>query len=191
MHRLTQAILRDRLTADKAAATRAAAILTASDPGDPGSPEIWPAWARLLPHVLALEPGMSDDPGLRDLACLAAWYLLMPGDARSARGLAQGLYGQWQQRLGSDDLHTMWAANTLAAALQGLGSYAEARRLDEDSLVREQRQRGKVHPSTLTSAGNLALDLSALDEDQAARALDEETRERQDQGDAGRQADET
>ena len=38
MHRLTQAILRDRLTASQAAATRACAeaILAAADPGDAG-----------------------------------------------------------------------------------------------------------------------------------------------------------
>ena len=44
MHRLTQAILRDRLTPDQAAATRTRteAILAASNPGDPANPATWP-----------------------------------------------------------------------------------------------------------------------------------------------------
>jgi hypothetical protein len=43
MHRLTQAILRDRLTPARAAATRRCteAILAASDPGDPPDPGTW------------------------------------------------------------------------------------------------------------------------------------------------------
>jgi len=45
MHRLTQAILRDRLTPAQATATRkrAEALLAASDPGDMPNPATWPA----------------------------------------------------------------------------------------------------------------------------------------------------
>ena len=51
MHRLTQAILRDRLTPDQASATRksAEAMLAANNPGEPGNPATWPRWARLMP----------------------------------------------------------------------------------------------------------------------------------------------
>jgi hypothetical protein len=43
MHRLTQAVLRDRLTPDQAVATRACseAILAAADRGDPDNPVTW------------------------------------------------------------------------------------------------------------------------------------------------------
>jgi hypothetical protein len=57
MHRLTQAILRDRLTLDQAAATRecSEAILAARNPGDSGNPVTWPRWAQLMPHLLAAD----------------------------------------------------------------------------------------------------------------------------------------
>jgi hypothetical protein len=57
MHRLTQAILRDRLTAEQAAATRAGteAMLAAADPGFPRDPVSWPRWAQLVPHLLAAD----------------------------------------------------------------------------------------------------------------------------------------
>ena len=57
MHRLTQAILRDRLTSAQPAATRerAEAILAASNPGDADNPASWPRWARLMPHLLAAD----------------------------------------------------------------------------------------------------------------------------------------
>ena len=75
MHRLTQAILRDRLPPDQAAATRACAeaVLAASDPGDPDDPGTWPEWARLLPHLLALTSPPPTIP-----AC-ASWPATRPG----------------------------------------------------------------------------------------------------------------
>ena len=69
MHRLTQAILRDRLTSAQAAATRecAEAILAAGNPGDADNPATWPRWARLVPHLLAADLAATDSP-----AC-ASW----------------------------------------------------------------------------------------------------------------------
>ena len=79
-HRLTQAIIRTRLPAGEAAATRAraAALLTASHPGDEKLPSTWPGWARLLPHLLVLDPDASS-PALSDLTHDAAWYLIRRG----------------------------------------------------------------------------------------------------------------
>lgn len=90
IHRLTGVILRDQLDLDQAAATRARAeaILAANHPGDPDDPITWPGWAQLLPHILAIEPSASRDPGLRSLACNATWYLLKRGDTRSGYDLA-------------------------------------------------------------------------------------------------------
>ena len=57
MHRLTQAILRDRLIPAETAATRqrSETILAASDPADPSNPVTWPRWAQLMPHLLAAD----------------------------------------------------------------------------------------------------------------------------------------
>ena len=177
MHRLTQAILRDRLGPGPAGQARALAgkLLAASNPGPPSDPVGWPRWALLVPHVLAIDPAASDDPEVRVLACNTAWYLLMRGDLRSGRDLAQHLYRHWKQRLGSDDPHTLWAANSLATAHQQMGQYAEARRLDEDILDRRRRLLGDDDIAALSSASNLAVDLHLLGEHAAARKLFEST----------------
>ena len=80
LHRLTQAILRDRLTGEQAAATRARteAILAAADPGDAGNPVTWLRWAQLTPHLLAADPVGTGSPGLRWMACNACWYRRYP-----------------------------------------------------------------------------------------------------------------
>jgi hypothetical protein len=166
MHRLTQAILRDRLTGEHAAATRACAelVLAAADPGDPGNPVTWPRWGQLMPHLLAADLAATGNPELRGMACNACWYLLARGDTRTAHDLVADLRQHWRDRLGDDHENTQTAAHYLAWALQNLGRYAEARELDEDTLARYRRVLGEDHPSTLTSASNLAADLRVLGE---------------------------
>ena len=177
MHRLTQAILRDRLTAEQAAATRACteAILAAANPGDPANPVTWPRWAQLMPHLLAADLAATGSPGLRWMACNACWYLLARGDTRTAHDLATDLRQHWRDRLGDDHENTRATALYLAWALRAMGRYAEARELDEDTLARCRRVLGEDHPNTLGSANNLAIDLRNLGEYQAARELDEDT----------------
>jgi TIR domain/Tetratricopeptide repeat/NB-ARC domain len=180
MHRLTQAILRDRLTPGQAAATRerTEALLVASSPGDAEDPARWPRWARLIPHVLAADLAATSHDGLRGLACLACLHLLLRGDARSAHDLADHLYQHWRDRLGADHANTLVAANYLAWALRDVARYAEARDLDLDTLDRQRRVLGEDHPDTLGSASNLAVDLRLLCEMQAALELDQDTWDR-------------
>ncbi len=175
MHRLTQAILRDRLTVEQAAATRdcTEAILAAADPGDPPSPVTWPRWALLMPHVLAAD--LADSPVLRSMARNACWYLLARGDTRTAHLLAADLRQHWRDQLGDDHEHTLKAATFLAWALRAMGRYTEARELDEDTLARSRQVLGEDNPATLSAAHGLAIDLTCLGEHQAARELDEDT----------------
>ena len=177
MHRLTQAIIRSSLPPEQAAAARALAetILAASCPRDADAPGTWAAWARLLPHLLALDPAASSNPDLRQLAYNAAWYLVARGDFRGGHNLASRLYRQWGQRLGPDHPNTLMAGNALAFALGQMGRSGDARQVTEDILARRRRMLGEDQPDTLTSASNLAITLRALGETQAARELDEDT----------------
>ena len=176
MHRLSQAIIRGYLPPDQAAETRqrAAMVLAANHPGDETLPATWPGWARLLPHLLALDPQATTE-ALSDLTYSAIWYLIRRGDARSGHDLANRLYQHRLGKLGPDDPNTLYAASTLAAVLRALGRYDQARELDEDTLARSRRLLGDDHPSTVASAHNLAINLRGLGEHQAARELDEDT----------------
>ena len=123
MHRLTQAVLRDRLGPGRAATIRALAgtILAANRPGDPGDPASWPGWAQLMPHILAIDPAASSDPPVRSLAINATWYLLKHGDTRGGHDLARHLHEEWGRQLGSDDTFTLWAANCIARGISAAG----------------------------------------------------------------------
>jgi hypothetical protein len=180
LHRLTQAILRDRLTPAQAAATRnrIEAILADSDPGDPDNPATWPRWGRLMPHLLAAGLAATDSPGLRQLACHGSRYLLLRGDTRSAFALTSDLHPQWRDRLGDDHEHTLAIGDYLGWALEDMGRWAEARDLVRDTLDRRRRILGKDHPNTLTAAYNLASNLHRLGEASAARELVQDTLDR-------------
>jgi hypothetical protein len=177
MHKLTQAVLRARLTPTEAAATRARseAILAASDPGDPSDPVTWPQWARLMPHLLAAGLAATDSAGLRRLTCDACWYLMSRGDPRTCHDLASGLHQQWRDRLGDDHEHVLLISRSLGWALRGLGRYAEARDLHRDTLDRHRRILGDDHPETLFTANNLATDLRELGDVRSARNLARDT----------------
>jgi hypothetical protein len=180
LHRLTQAILRDRLVPAQAATTRqlSEAILAASNPGDPDNPATWPRWAVLMPHLLATDLAGTDSSALREMACDACGYLLARRDTRTAHDLASDLRQQWSGRLGDDHEQVLAIVHFLAWALRAMGRYAQARELDRDTLDRQRRVLGVDHPGTLASAHSLATDLHKLGEVQAARDLNQDTLDR-------------
>jgi hypothetical protein len=177
MHRLTQAILRGHLSPELSAVTKvhAETTLAANHPGDPEIPATWPHWARLLPHLLAVDPATTSNQDLRTVAHSGAVYLLQRGEFRVGHDLFRDLNQEWRKRLGPDDRHTLMAANGLAEALRYLGDPQTAKELDEDTLDRYRRIVGDDNSWTLGSASNLALDLHQLGDLRAARELDEET----------------
>jgi Tetratricopeptide repeat/NB-ARC domain len=177
MHRLTQAIIRDHLSADRAMEARAMAetLLAANAEGDETLPENWPQWARLLPHVLAADPAASENPDMREAGVAATWYLFRQGDYEGSHNLARDLYEKWRGRLGADDPSTLGAATSLTAALSGLGRHSEARHLDQDTLARRRRVLGDDDSATLITANNLASNLRSLGDYQAAKELVEDT----------------
>ena len=180
LHRLTQAILRDRLNRDQFRETRdcTEAILAHNDPGDPANPATWSRWAPLMPHLLAADLAGTDSPGLRSTIGNACWYLLARGDTHSGYDLASMLYRQWRDRLGAEHSDTLMVASYLAWALDDLGRYSAARDLGQETLKLRRRVLGEDHPGTLATASNLVGTLGQLGEMQTACDLAEDTLER-------------
>ncbi|MFI7599171.1 FxSxx-COOH system tetratricopeptide repeat protein [Actinoplanes sp. NPDC049681] len=177
LHRLTQAVLRDQRNTKQRHHDRACAeqLVAAAEPDDDGSdPNSWQAWAALVPHLLALDPPTAG-PELRSTACNGLWYLLMRGEHHTLLPLAEAWHEHWQDILGPNDHHVLWAVNQLALAHRGFGNYRKARTLDEENLRRKRRAYGDDDANTLASASNLAANLGDLGEHEEARALNEDT----------------
>ncbi|MGQ0774074.1 MAG: FxSxx-COOH system tetratricopeptide repeat protein [Pseudonocardiales bacterium] len=178
LHRLTQAVLRDQLTADATTAYRAytQALLVAADPGDEwNNPACWPGWAGFLPHLLATDPANNSSPDLRDLACRAVLYLYSRGESGPAREFAELLHQQWRDQLGPDDQHTLRSAYTLVRLLVVAGPSSQAHRLAEDTLAGCRKVFGDDHPETLFAAHILAICLHHRGAFEQARQLNVDT----------------
>jgi hypothetical protein len=177
VHRLVQGIVRDRLSAGQRRddSDCVAALLVAAGPADTDNPALWPAWATLLPHLLAADPAESDNADLRRLAARALLYLLRRGDSVTAETLGRTLHQRWAERLGPDHVDTLAAATELAFAYRDRGHLTDTRALVEDTLARRRRVLGDDHPDTLRSASDLGVTLNEFGESRAARELAEDT----------------
>jgi hypothetical protein len=177
LHRLTQAVLRDLRTPEERLQDkkRVEDLLAAAEPDQDGSdPRSWPAWAALVPHLLAFDLAGAEFP-LRTTASFALWYLLMRGEYATTVPLAESLHQQWLSRLGPDDEHTRMAARVEAHARRWVGDNTRARILFEDLLARNRQALGEDHLNTLISANDLANVLDTLGEHAQARPLTEDT----------------
>jgi tetratricopeptide (TPR) repeat protein len=177
LHRLTAAIVRDTPGLDGFALSSqyAEAVIVANAPGRPRDPKTWPAWADLTVHLLALDPGGTENASLRQLALDAILAQLARADTRSAETLCRGFLDVWPSLYGVEHPHVLTATSHLAWAKSMLGDHQAARRLDEEVLAVRRRVLGAEHPDTLWSASNVAVDLNELGEFEAARELDEQT----------------
>jgi TIR domain/Tetratricopeptide repeat len=178
LHRLTQAIIRDH-TAEHQATYRdvVIAVLTAAAPQNSDDPVGWPDWSRLIPHLLVLAPENAP-AALRPLACAAARYLLVSGQAKAALAMTTRLHQIWIAELGPDNTDTLTAAQHLAHAIHDIGGYAEALGIQRDTYDRRLRLLGEDHPDTLRSANDLAVSLGALGRREEALMLERDTYDR-------------
>jgi tetratricopeptide (TPR) repeat protein len=175
MHRLTQVILQTRPPAPDDIRELAEAVIAANGPHDAEKPDSWPAWARILPHLLALNPIHSGNEDLREVMAEATWYLIASGNATDGFNLATRLHQHWRDHLDPDHPHMLYIATALAYAHRELGRYDHARRLDEGVLASRRRLYGEDHSTTLNTATVLAVDLRLVGEYDTARELNEDT----------------
>ncbi|MDX3850287.1 FxSxx-COOH system tetratricopeptide repeat protein [Streptomyces sp. AK02-01A] len=177
IHRLTQAVLRDQTSPDQAALIRAdaTAILAAVAPGDPETPETWPAWASLTSHLTAQHIGITDRPELRPILLKAVLFLIRSGQSRAAHGLADSLRQAWSAELGHDHPDVLSCAQYFGHAMIDLGDSGNARPVIEETLARRRATLGDDHPDTLQSANDLAVTLNTFGEHAEARRMDEDT----------------
>ncbi len=183
VHRIPAALLRDRTRHDGpgAGGWQAAPVrmLAKAVRGDEWSPQTWPAWQELLPHVIAATvPGRDVDPVLDEATFLltrAGTYLQARGEHERALPLLHHAHRLSDDAYGADDPRLLASAHNLAGVLRAIGWYRWARELDEATFARCRRVFGDDHPDTLASASSLAADLRSAGDHQRARAIDEDT----------------
>jgi hypothetical protein len=154
VHRLVQAITRDRFTAEEAGRWRraAAAVVEAAVPADMELPETWTAFAVLLPHARAA----------LDLTSQGIWrfaqYLGYSGSYRAARDLFALIADAHtdSEDYGPEHPETLHARASWPRWTGKAGHPAEARDQYAALLPIIERILGPDHPDTLSTRASLA-----------------------------------
>ena len=175
IHRLVQAITRDRLPAEEHAtwAERAAILMNDALPGFPHDAfdvEVAALYDRLQPHALAAaEHAEGRGVALEAAARLfneIGFYRSMRADFTTARAAFQRALTIDEKAFGPDHPNVARDVNNLGMVLQDLGDLDGARKAFQRALAIDEKAFGPDHPNVATRVNNLGgvlQDLGDLD----------------------------
>ncbi|MFC7549565.1 FxSxx-COOH system tetratricopeptide repeat protein [Plantactinospora sp. GCM10030261] len=177
VHRLVQAVIQDRLSAEAEENLRHVHdILAEAERKDPDEPGNWITYDGIWPHLVPTKADASIEPPVRQLIIDVVRYLYRRGYYVSCQELAERSLNRWAAAgLSPDDPVTLLLRFHLANALRGQADYAGCFAANEDILERQERTLGSHHPYTLLTARSLGADLRTAGRYAEARALDERT----------------
>ncbi|BCB87975.1 FxSxx-COOH system tetratricopeptide repeat protein [Phytohabitans suffuscus] len=181
LHRLVQAVIRDRLPEEERAANRRHVheILAAANPKTPDNPAEWADYRQLLRHLRASGALESTVPTVRQLVIDMVAYLGRISDYQASQEQAEDALAAWRAALpGPDDLTTLWLRVHLANALRSQAKYTEAHAVSEATQQALVGSVGPDHPYVIACISGRAADLRGLGRYAEAKALDEEALER-------------
>ncbi|MDF6017665.1 FxSxx-COOH system tetratricopeptide repeat protein [Streptomyces sp. JH34] len=137
MHRLMQNVIVARMDPEeRTRMTRAAhLLLTTAKPGAPASPDQWPAYQAILPHVIASGAVESSDGWVRDLVYDMVFFLYYWGAHESGAAQARLAWAAWRAQSGDENLNVIRITKLLGFYLRLLGRPDEAVEHNERALA--------------------------------------------------------
>jgi len=177
LHRLVQAVTRDRLTEDEQKVWAQAAFQTVVRAWPSGNFDVrsWPECSRLLPHSYAVvehvEKLKIESTDLAALLNRMGFYLHDRAFYSAAEPLYRRALEIRETQLGPDHPDTATSLNNLAGLLETQGQYATAEPLYRRALEIKEKLLGRDHPQVATGLNNLAGLLHAQGQYAAAELL--------------------
>jgi tetratricopeptide (TPR) repeat protein len=176
VHRMVQAVARDRLPeeARRTWAGAAVGLVNGAFPSDIQDDMLtWPVCARLLPHALAAA-GHAEALGVAPEATgrllnQTGLYLWGRAEFAEAKALLERALAIDEAAFGPDHPNVASAVNNLGLVLKDLGDLAGARAHYERALAIWERQLGPEHPQVATGVNNLGRVLHDLGDLDGAR----------------------
>jgi len=161
VHRLVQAVARDRLTeeARRMWAEAAVRLLNSTLPFKHDDLQTWPRSARLLPHALAAA-GHAESPGVASEATgrllnQAGGYLQGRAEFAEAKTAFERALAIDEVAFGPNHPSVATAVNNLGGVLQDLGDLTGARAAFERALAIDEAAFGPNHPNVARDVNNL------------------------------------
>jgi tetratricopeptide (TPR) repeat protein len=180
LHRLVQAVLRDRLDPleRQVVETASGLVLSAADPKDPDNPANWTIYSALLPHAAADLFLDNRIQVAQSFLFNEVVYLYVTGDYPSGRSLAVSIREKLALVRDKNDPDLLRAGHLIALMDWALGDYERARALQAETLEGYRRVLGADDFHTLRSAHCLATALQGLGDYVAALDLVRDTLDR-------------
>nr|WP_277349932.1 FxSxx-COOH system tetratricopeptide repeat protein [Nonomuraea sp. FMUSA5-5] len=180
IHRLVQAVLRDRLSPEEKQRNRLMAhrILAAANPSEPDDLQNWDRLAEINRHVRPTRLIKAESSEARLTVIDQIRYMYARGDYESSRELGETAVRRWWECYGPDDELSLLACRHLADTWRALGQHDAALAFNRDTLARMRRVYGEDHEHTLGAANSYGADLRVAGEFDEARKLDEDNLER-------------
>jgi CO dehydrogenase nickel-insertion accessory protein CooC1 len=191
VHRLLQAVVRERMSNEEVASAQHQVhlVLARSRPrGEVDDPAHWPQFRELWPHLVTSDAVSCTDEAVRQLLIDRVRYLWLRGDLDQGEQLGGQIAAAWASELARleaadvdvtsrDSLRRqlLHLRFNLANVIRSQGRFDEARKIDEEVLAEQTALLGPRHPHTLMTAGSLAGDLRGLGRYAEALPRDEST----------------
>ena len=176
VHRLVQAVARDRLGEEDRLAWAAVAVrlVQSAFQFDENAVHTWPICARLLPHALSVaEYGETWHVAVEETGVLLSevgGYLRLRAQFNEARTAFERALAIAEVTYGPNHPAVATEVNNLGCVLRDLGELAAARAAFERALASAEATYGPSHPTVANCVNNLGSVLRALGELAAARA---------------------
>ena len=175
LHRLVQAVTRDRLSDEERGKWAGAAVrlLNAAFPFKDEDPATWPESGRLLPHGLtATGHGEKLGAQLATVAKLydhAGSYLEIRAEFDAAKAASERAVAIGEETHGRDDPTVAPYVNNLGYVLRRLGDLEGAKKHFERALTIDEKVHGPDHPNVAIRVNNLGLVLKDMGDLEAAK----------------------
>ena len=161
MHRLVQAVLRDRLSAEEQEQWRERVVLAVYAAFPRGYFETWAECERLLPHgrlcAKYIEQYEFNLPEAASLLNNMGYYLYNRAQYTDAERLLQQALQIYVHMKAPENSHLVYSLNNLAILYQQQGRYAEAEPLLRQALEINQQAFGQEDSATAHTLHNLAV----------------------------------
>jgi tetratricopeptide (TPR) repeat protein len=176
MHRLVQAVVRDRLhlSARERWAGAAVELLLLAFPFNNDDVQTWKECDRLLPHsVVATDLAEALAVNTESVVLLLnqiGLYLRARGEYGKARETFERSLSIGEKVFGSDHPRMANSMNNLGAVLRVLGEFSKAKAVYESALRIAEKNLGPNHPTVGTFVNNLGIVLKELGDLSGAKA---------------------
>jgi tetratricopeptide (TPR) repeat protein len=175
VHRMVQAVARDRLAEEAHQTWAEAAVRLVNDafPFDSDDVRTWPVCARLLPHALAAaghaEALQVASEATGRLLNQTGLYLQGRAEFAEAKVAYERALAIDEAAFGPDHPRVAIRVNNLGDVLQDLGDLVGARAAHERALAIWEKQLGPEHPNVASAVNNLGSVLKDLGDLAGAR----------------------